>query len=824
MTANYDEEPVIFLVGVALEKTVYHFDRLFDYILPKAVYRENIVGCRVLVPFGNGNAVRQGMVMSVRRVSELDRKYKEISSVTDNSPILTPELLGLVRFMKDRCFCTFYDCIKAVLPAGINYKIHTFYRILLENSSPLVFSDEEEQKIYTYLSARKSAVAAEQITADLQLSQDGNILHRMYKKGIIDKLYETKRKTSDKMQKRIRCTDNPPIVKLTEKQQEVYETLTMIYSVSVRELCYFTGCTKSVPDMLVKKGLAEYFDEEVFRTPYLYGSGNPKKQEIILTEEQQQAYRDMEQRYFSHTAQVSLLYGITGSGKTSVFMKLIDKVVDDGKGIIVMVPEIALTPQLINLFTVRYGDTVAVFHSGLSLGERLDEWKRVKNGYAKIVIGTRSAVFAPFENLGLIIMDEEQEYTYKSESSPRFHARDVAKYRCHQQNALLLLASATPSVESFYNARKGRYSINTLHSRYGNATLPQVIIADMNPENEKGNFSGIGSVLMSALEENLMNKRQSIILLNRRGHNTFVSCKNCNEVISCPNCSISLTYHSDNNRMMCHYCGYSQPVTAECPVCHSRELRFSGLGTQRIEQTLNDALPDAKILRLDADSTMAKFSHEKKLSDFANGKYDIMIGTQMVAKGLNFPNVTLVGVLSADLMLYTDDYRSYERTFSLLTQVVGRSGRGNLKGKAIIQTFTPNNDTILLASQQNYDKFYENEIILRQAMLYPPFSDICMIGFIGDTENLTQLSAKIFTERFIQKAKSEYPDLPLRVIGYSPAIVSRVNNKYRYKCVIKCRNSKPFRELLSALLTDFCKEKQFGKITAYADINPDIII
>ena len=814
----------IILVGVAVEKTVSHFDKCFDYILPPSLYREVPVGCRVMIPFGNGNSVRQGMIMYVKEVVTLETKYKEISSFIDDKPVLSTELVGLVEFMKDHYFCTFYDAVKTILPTGINYQIKTFYRIDKDNPVAYENMDNDEQQIYTYLSQRKKSVLREEIVHDLLIPPNNNVIHRMYRKGILDKHDETKRNTADKFLKMIRIKNNPPNVKLSDRQQEVLETLTAVHSVSVKELCYFTGCTKSIPDTLVRKGFAEYFDEEVFRTPYLYRSTHQQKAEIFLTAQQQQAYNDLEKRYFSHKAQVSLLYGITGSGKTSVFMKLIDTVSDDGKGIIVMVPEISLTPQMINLFTVRYGDTVAVFHSGLSVGERLDEWKRVKNGYAKIVIGTRSAVFAPFDNLGLIIMDEEQEYTYKSEANPRFHARDIAKYRCHKQDCLLLLSSATPSVESFYHAQKGRYSINTLTQRYGKASLPEVIIADMNPENEKGNVSGISTVLMSALEENLCNKRQSIILLNRRGHNTFVSCKNCNEVISCPNCSISLTYHSANNRMMCHYCGYSQPLTYVCPVCHGGELRFSGLGTQRIEQTLNDALPDARILRLDADSTMAKFSHEKKLNDFATGKYDIMIGTQMVAKGLNFPNVTLVGVLSADLMLYADDYRSYERTFSLLTQVVGRSGRGELKGKAVIQTFTPNNDTILLASQQDYDKFYENEIMLRKAMLYPPFSDICMVGFTGDSEPLTCESAKTFTEYFIQTAEKNYKNLPLRVIGYSPATVSRINNKYRYKCVIKCRNSKSFRQLLSDTLNIFADNKKFSRITAYVDINPDTIL
>lgn len=812
------------LVGVAIDKATYSFDRIFEYVVPYELVNSANAGCRVVVPFGRGNKQKQAMIMYKKSFNGDTKSYKMILKVLDEKPVLSDEMLCLVTFMKSRYYCTMYDCIYAMLPVGINYKINAMYSVNKNYDFSSVFFDELQQQVYNYLLQKKKPVSSSAIFKELGLDSTNPVLHTMTMMGVLDKHDETSRRIGDKSQKMIRLTDENTSTKLTPKQAEVYEVLNVAYALSIKELCYFTGCTQSVVDALVKKGMAEYFETEVFRTPAIYRSVKSSNVEIKLTLEQQIAYDDLIGRYKSGIAQVSLLYGVTGSGKTSVFMRLIDIALKDNKGVIVMVPEISLTPQLINLFTGRYGQSVAVFHSGLSVGERLDEWKRVKNGYAKIAVGTRSAVFAPFDNIGLIIMDEEQEYTYKSESNPRFHARDIAKYRCNKHNCLLLLASATPSVESFYNCQKGRYSINKLTTRYGNSRLPKVIIADMNEEQQKGNFSGVGSILLKAIERNLQKGRQSIILLNRRGYNTFVSCKSCNEVVSCPNCSISLTYHSDNNRLMCHYCGYSEPLQQQCPVCKSYGLRFSGLGTQRAEQTLMNAFPDAKILRLDADSTIAKFSYEKKLSDFADGKYDIMIGTQMVAKGLNFPNVTLVGVLSADQMLYSDDYRSYERAFSLLTQVVGRSGRGNLEGSAIIQTFTPDNSTILLSAKQDYDSFYKNEILLRKAMLYPPFSDICMVGFVGENEQKTENSAQEFTKLLIEKASGEYAHIPLRVLGYSSASINRINNKYRYKCVMKFRNSADFRKMLSNLLIDFSKDKRFNSVTTYVDINPDTIL
>lgn len=807
--------------GIAVENTVYHFDKIFDYVIPEVFAEKAKPGCRVLVPFGKGNKKKQGMIFYIKKYENMPTELKYVEQILDNEPALNNELLDLAFFMKERYYCTLYDCIKVMLPVGMNYKITVTYS-LAENIVGDNLSDEES-KIISILGKSKKPIKKEVLLLAMGENSDSSLPDKMVKKGILIKSDDTSRRINDASVKMVSIAENKPDCKLTPKQSEVYELILMTGAVSVKEVCYFTGTTGAVVDALVKKGVAKYFNEEVYRTPVTQSTQN-NNADIILTGEQEKAYNNLLEAYKQEKAGVSLLYGVTGSGKTSVFMKMIDRVYRDGRGVIVMVPEISLTPQLINLFSGRYGDDVAVFHSGLSLGERLDQWKRVRRGDAKIAVGTRSAVFAPFENLGLVIMDEEQEYTYKSESTPRYHARDVAKFRCNKNNCLLILSSATPSVESFYYSKTGRYSVNTLTKRYGSAKLPDVVIADMNIEQEQGNVTGISSVLLQGLEENLASGKQSILLLNRRGHNTFVSCRSCKEVVACPNCSISLTYHSANNRLMCHYCGYSQKITDECPLCHSCGLKFSGTGTQKAEQTISDLLPGARILRLDTDATMSKYSHEKKLGLFAQGEYDIMIGTQMVAKGLNFPNVTLVGVLSADQMLYTDDYRSYERTFSLLTQVVGRSGRGEHKGRAIIQTFTPENPTILLSAKQDYDAFYNSEIKLRKAMLYPPYADICMIGFVGNNQIKTERAALQFTNNLIALAKDKYSNIPLRVLGCSPASISKINNKFRYKTILKFRNSKEFREMMSLLLCTFGRNKDFKDITAYADINPDSVL
>ena len=803
------------IAKIAVEKAAYSFDREFDYLIPPHLAPDCAVGKRVLVPFGRGDRRRQGIVTSILS-GESNEGLKEIVCVLDSEPVMSESLLSVARFMKEHCFCTLYEAVKAMLPAGINYRVTTVYGV--RQSELSVELDGEQQRLYDYLRRRKGSVRLEKLLDDMGLS-DSRLPDELVRMGVLYKSDEAFRRVSDAVVKMASLVPGVDLsaVKLTPKQREVAELLEMTGEVSVKEIRYFTGVSASVIDALFQKRILYFFDEEVFRTGDL--KAEEKAGELVLSEEQQRACDNLLAEYRDDKAHVSLLYGVTGSGKTSVFLKLIERVLGDGRGIIVMVPEISLTPQFVAQFSRRFGDRIAVFHSALSLGERLDEYKRVRKGLAQIVIGTRSAVFAPFEDVGLVIMDEEQEYSYKSESAPRYHAREIAMYRCAQHRALLVLSSATPSVETYYYAKNGRYSLNVLGKRFGAAVLPEVVTADMNREIQEGNATGFSEVLLQNIAYNLEHGRQSILLLNRRGHNTFVTCMQCGEPVTCPNCSISLTYHSRNNRLMCHYCGYSVPYRSECPSCHGRSLRLGGAGTQKAEEDVARIFPDARILRMDTDAATSKSGYERMISAFARGDYDILVGTQMVAKGLDFPNVTLVGVLNADQTLYADDYRSYERSFSLLTQVVGRSGRGSSKGMAVIQTFTPDNLIIAMAARQDYDAFYNAEIAMRQAMLYPPFADICPVGFAGEDQALTMRAANAFLALFRELAQRDYAELPIRILGPSPASVVKVSNKYRYKLIIKCRSTRAFRRLLSSVLIGFGNDRAYAKVSVYADMN-----
>ena len=518
----------------------------------------------------------------------------------------------------------------------------------------------------------------------------------------------------------------------------------------------------------------------------------------------------------------ALLYGVTGSGKTSVFYHLINQVLKMGKTALLLVPEISLTPQMVNKFKAIFGDSIAVLHSSLSLGQRMDEFKRIKKGDAKIVIGTRSAVFAPLSNIGIIIMDEEGENTYKSETSPRYHARDVAIQRCGHNNCVLVMASATPSLESFYYAKIGRYKLFELKERYSKSNLPDVEIIDMQSEAEAGNNGLFSRQLIDSINENLEKKEQTILLLNRRGYNTYISCLECRQPIVCPNCSIPLTYHKKNDKLMCHYCGYTMDNTGRCPECGSDHLHTSGVGTQRVESELARLFPNARLLRMDADTTYSKYSYEENFKDFEQGKYDIMLGTQMIAKGLNFPNVTLVGVLSLDKALFTGDFRSYERTFYLITQVAGRSGRGDKPGAAYIQTFVPDHYVINLAAKQDYDEFYNEEIALRHALTYPPFCDICVIGFSSDLESRAIKASNWFVDALKEYVREEKVKFPLRALGPAPCTLEMINKKYRYRLILKCKNTRDFRKMISSLLIKFYKNRDFGLVKITADINGDI--
>ena len=799
---------------VAIENASYSYDKLYDYLIPDEMLGAAVPGCRVKVSFGHG--LRVGMIMSLGTVTD-KTGCKALSVLLDKEPVLSDELLSLAHFMKSHCFCTLYDACSAMLPTGLGMKLTYSYEASGDAECSLL--TQEEKVIVSYLRARRKSIREDRLIKALQLDGD-SLLRSLADRGFIIRTEDIKHRMADDTVKMVRLCSSPPDRKYTPQQSEVIQVLSDIGEVSVKELCYFTGCSVSVADNLVKKGICEYFEAPPPRPAVVQEQEIP--QDIILTEEQDRAYRGLLGKLEEGKPNVSLLYGVTGSGKTSVFMKLIDRVSESGRGVIMMVPEISLTPQLLSKFKARYKNRVAVFHSALSLGKRLEEWKRVKNSEATIAVGTRSAIFAPLSDIGLIVMDEEQEYSYKSSANPRFHARELAKFRCSRAACTLVLCSATPSVESYKHALDGRYSLFTLGSRYGKAVLPHVVTVDMNRDRDQGNTSIYSSVLLEAIDDNLKEGHQSIILLNRRGHNTYVACRSCSETISCPNCSISMTYHSANDRLMCHYCGHSIPLPGKCPSCGSDKLRFGGSGTQRAQQQLQELFPKARLLRLDTDSTMRRYSFDRKLSAFRDGEYDIMLGTQMVAKGLDFPDVTLVGVLSADSMMHSDDFRSYERTFALLTQVVGRSGRGGLEGRAVIQSFEPDNPVIELAAAQDYDEFFKTEISLRRSMLYPPFADIGMAAFISEDKKSAYQSACLFTKRLGELARERFSKLPLRVIGPSPAGIQKIGGKFRYKLIIKYRGSSDFRMLMSELLTEVGKSSR--GVSIYFDTDPENIL
>ncbi len=808
---------------VAIDRTAYHFDKPYDYLVPFDMSEKAKVGCRVLVPFGTGNRKRQGMILSIDTTTDFER-LKPINSVIDDEPLLSQEMVRLASWIKEGTFCTYFDVFHLMIPAGINMQmISTYHLCEIDEKAEELLSDDE-RLVVKYLRQSGAQVEKGRLLEILGHTDQSNLLEKMVEKGVISRFDDAVRRMGDATVRMVRLKEGyDESVKLTKKQADVVEILKMSFAASVKEICYFTGVTAAVISSLVKKGIVEYFEEEVYRT-FLDNNQPEDRREIVLTDEQAAAYDRLVKIYNSKKGGAALLYGVTGSGKTSVFLRLVDEVISSGRQAIVMVPEISLTPQTLSLFHNRYGGKVAVFHSAMSMGQRMDEWKRVKRGEAVVAIGTRSAVFAPFDNLGLVIIDEEQEHTYKSESSPRFHARDVARFRCAENKALLLLASATPSIETYTAAVNGRYELCKLTKRYGNAKLPVVETVDMNEEVQSGNRSMLSRTLIEQLAANIEEGKQSIILLNRRGHNTFVSCGGCGEVASCPNCSISLTYHSANNRLMCHYCGYSKPFTEKCENCGNEHVRYSGAGTQRIEKDLQMYLPDARILRVDADSTMARSSFEKMLGDFGDGKYDIMLGTQMVAKGLDFSNVTLVGVLGADGLLYSDDYRCYERAFSLLTQVVGRSGRGENAGKALVQTVTPDSTVINLAAQQDYDKFYEQEIMTRKIMIYPPYCELCVVGFVGEDREEVKACSMSFFQRIKNLNEYDYPTVKMIILGPSAAAIPRVNGKYRYRIIIKTKNTSDFRKIISTALCEAGRDRRNKNVSVYADINPDSVM
>lgn len=746
--------PDVTIAKIAVSGIPFRLDRPFDYAIPMDMKEKVQPGVRVEVPFTRANRRTEGIVLALAPIGAYE-KLKPISEVLDETPILTQAQIKLALWMHERFFCTVYEAVKAMLPAGLWFK----------NGKRRV-SDKYVTMAALAVPAEEAAEAAEQ--------------------------------------KRRRAP----------QQSELLRTLCAIGRAALPDLREFTGASLQSVRALRDAGLISLEDVPVYRRPEApEGERQPLPK---LNSEQTKAFKGILKLAGGKKASGALLFGVTGSGKTTIYIRLIAEMRRRGKTAILLVPEIALTPQMLRTFSSHFGDDIAVLHSSLSAGERLDEWRRIKNGEAGVVIGTRSAIFAPAEDLGIIIIDEEQEDSYKSENAPRYHARDVAKFRCAQDNALLLLGSATPDVESRWRAEQGSYAYFTLSRRFNEQSMPSVEIVDMKRELRRGNGSSISERLRSEISENLDRGEQSILFLNRRGANKLITCVDCGFTYSCPNCSVSLTYHSFSRRLMCHHCGYTQRLDEHCPECGGT-LKYVGTGTQKLEEELHELFPDTPVLRMDTDTVAPAGGHDVLLERFQTERIPIMVGTQMVTKGLNFENVTLVGVISADQSLYAGDYRATERTFSLITQVVGRSGRFEKPGRAVIQTFTPENETIRQAARQDYESFYRAEIELRRLQALPPFTELLCITMSGREESLVLGCAAKARDELLDATRSENG---VRVLGPAPLSVLRVNNNYRYRVTLCAPPGRGLRRFVADIVARYSSDKQFRGVSVYADTNP----
>ncbi len=810
---------------VAISRAAYGFDIEYSYTVPQELAKRVTEGVRVVVPFGRGNKKSIGLVTRTYEAAECNSDLKPIISLVDTESLVIPEMMKIIFWLKENTFCTFFDAFKAVVPTGFSYRIDLHYSLVNTYIDERELS-EDEMSVVSFM---RSAKNQREIDKFLTISGGNKLkkaLDSLIDKGYVQQTDLLKRRVGDENISMVRLSDEylsgGVNITLTPKQALVVRLLEESGCACEKEVCYMTNCTTSIIKRLVDKKVLHKYRYEMMRDAIGEAVQSLMPEEITLNEEQQSAFDGLLGLIDEGKPSGAVLYGVTGSGKTQVFIKLIDRVVKMGKTALLLVPEISLTPQLLGKFKAYFGNTIAVLHSSLSLGQRTDEFKRIKSGSARIVIGTRSAVFAPLRNIGVIIMDEEGETSYKSDSAPRYHARDVAIQRCGFNDCLLVMASATPSLESFYYAKHNRFHLFEIKKRYSSAKLPDVRIIDMQREVLGGNDSLLSRELAQGIRDTLDKGEQSILLLNRRGFNTYVSCAECRQPVVCPNCNIPLTYHKKNSQLMCHYCGYTMPFDAHCPNCHSDKLKASGVGTQRVEDEIAKLFPDARLLRMDADTTASRYSYEENFSAFEKGEYDIMLGTQMIAKGLDFPNVTLVGVVSLDKALYTGDFKSYERTFSLLTQVVGRSGRGQKEGVAYIQTFVPEHYVLNLASKQDYDEFYEQEIALRQALIYPPLCDLCVIGFSSTMESKCIEASKWATQLLSEYIKANKIGFPMRAIGPAPCTLEMINNRYRYRLILKTKNCKGFRDMIRFLLESFYKNRSFESVRIYADINGDV--
>ena len=811
------------MVKVAVSAAPYSIDKPYSYLVPESLAAAAVPGVRVMVPFGRGNKESEGLILARVQEPKLPGS-KAIRQILDPEPVLDKAGIDLALWMRGRYFCTVFEAVKTILPAGLWYGLREIWSLAMEPEA-----------------ARSAAVGipgAWQVLdllekqggkADIRVLRDAlgdgaeKPLKAMKKAEILTCETDAKRKIADKSHRMVELAVNTEdAYALTEPKRrsaparyEVVNFLATAGRTPAAEVSYYTGASARTLKAMEKAGLIAFSEEEELRVPSL--DDVEPGPEIVLNEEQQRAFEEILGRVQAAKPSVTLLHGVTGSGKTQVYLRLVQETLALGKTAMVLVPEIVLTPQMMRKFSSYFGSRVAMLHSSLKMTERYDQWKRIRRGEVDVVLGTRSALFAPLKNLGLIIMDEEQEGSYQSENVPRYDAREVAKYLCVREKAALVFGSATPTVETAWAVEQGSYQKALLRRRYNENALPEVLIADLRQEILNGNPGLISTPLRQELEKNLAAGEQSILFLNRRGSSRMLLCGECGYVPQCPRCSTAMTYHSANGRLMCHYCGHSEPAADTCPECGGW-MKHVGAGTQKVEEELRELFPEAGILRMDADTTAG--GHEEILQTFERERVPILLGTQMVAKGLDFENVTLVGVLSADISLYVDNYRAAERTFSLLTQVVGRAGRGGKTGRAVIQTYTPGNDVIRCAARQDYDAFYESEIRMRRLRRYPPFADLFTVTVSGTEEGRVLRAAVSVRETLRQLCRR--PELAAgepEVLGPAPAPVVKVNNRFRYRCTLVGKNDKATREMLAWLQKDFAKDSANRGMNLFVDHN-----
>ena len=805
---------------IAVSAANFAIDKPYSYWIPQDMALAP--GQRVMVPFGRANRRTEGIVLTVEPGSE--DKLKPVESCLDDGPILTETQLRLAAFLRERYFCTFFDAIRVMLPAGLWFRTRLTVSLTEDRSWKDKTIRKEGAAELLELLENLGGTAQEEALRNLISDEDTlrEVLSYLRQKKWITCQTDFLRKTQDKSEKIATLAQSPEETmayaasrpKSAAMQRQVLELLCSVGSAAVKDLCYFTGASTATVNRLEKLGYLTLSQRPVLRCREI----RPAKLSgpLVLNEEQQACFEGLASRMAQEEPGVALLYGVTGSGKTSVYIRLIQTCLENGKSAMLLVPEIALTPQLLGILAAYFGTQVAVLHSSLSAAERYDQWKRVKSGDARVVVGTRSAVFAPCTP-GLLILDEEQEHSYKSESAPRYDAKEVAIWRGAKEKTLVVLGSATPSIESMYRAKTGLYRLYTLRQRYNGRPLPEVEIVDMREELKLGNDTSLSIPLRQRILETRQAGKQTILLLNRRGNSRALVCIDCRQTPECPRCSVHLTYHSANSRLMCHYCGFSMAAPARCPACGG-PLKTIGTGTQKVQQELAALFPDMETSRMDADTVSAVNTHEKILEHFQKENVPVLLGTQMVAKGLNLPNVTLVGVLDGDLSLYSGGFRAGETTFNMLTQVVGRAGRGDSAGRAVIQTLQPEHQVIGLAAKQDYDGFYDLEIRLRQAQAAPPFGDFALVTFSGQEEGQVLRGAAVFRDS-LNAWLRQVPEEKCSVLGPAPCVVPKVNYNYRYQLTLRCHMTRPLRQLLAALLRKFSQDKANRGVNAYIDVN-----